>query len=104
MNEQEQLQQQLKAYGARLAMLLEVADIPDEEKDSWLALTEEMTLEQFDKLVNYLQKKVPQNIQDELRDFLAEVAKAESAHRSRVNQASDQAMDELDALERDLGL
>lgn len=104
MNEQEQLQLQLKTYGERLAMLLEVADIPEEEKESWLALSREMTLEQFDKLADYLQQKVPQHMQDELRDFLADVAKAENEHRARVNEASDKAMEELDALEKELGL
>lgn len=104
MNEKEQLQEQFKTFGAQLGMLLELADIPQEEKDSWVAIAEEMNAAQFDKLAKYLTSVVPEHHKKELRDFMDGVARAEFDHEKRVEKAGDAALEELAALEKDLNL
>ncbi|MDP2812074.1 MAG: hypothetical protein Q8O32_00050 [bacterium] len=59
-NDQQNLNQQeleglAKAKGQRLAFLLSAANIDDEQKEAWLTLLPEMSLEQLEKLVDVLE-------------------------------------------------
>ena len=58
-NDKKQLEEEMKVIGQRLALLLEVADIPEDQKAAWEMLLPEMSVEQIFKLIEYLELKVP---------------------------------------------
>lgn len=96
------LQDQVKAAGARMAMLLQAADIPQEEKDSWAAVIPEMTLAQAEQLVPYLISKIPEEIRAAVETVFEGIQQAEDEHQQRVGQADVNAEDGLAEIENEL--
>lgn len=56
---QDHLDQSFEDVGKRLAVLLAVADISDEEKEAWTALVPSMSLEQLDRFARALEANIP---------------------------------------------
>ena len=69
---QQELEELAKAKGQRLAFLLSAANIDDEQKEAWLTLLPEMSLEQLEKLVDVLEA---QYLNQQTKDIDKEFAK-----------------------------
>ena len=69
---QQELEELAKAKGQRLAFLLSAANIDDEQKEAWLTLLPEMSLEQLEKLLDVLEA---QYLNQQTKDIDKEFAK-----------------------------
>jgi hypothetical protein len=99
-NPSNDFQEEFKDLGKRLAYLLAAADIPQEVKEAWVTLIPEMTLEQIDKLMVILERYVTSGMAKEFEDFKNDVLKIQADHQAKVQKSEDNAMGQLDELEK----
>jgi len=99
---EENIEEELKDLGKRLAYLLAAADLPQEVKDSWAVLIPEMSLEQIDKLMVVLERYVNSGLAKEFASFKEDVLKIQKNYQDKVQQSEDVAMNQLDELEKTL--
>lgn len=98
-NPTQDVDQQLKQLGERLALLLASSDMPDKVKEGWAALIPQMSLEQIDRLVGILEKQLSGAAESELRAFVEAVEQAKKAHAEKVQAAEKKAITELEEIE-----
>lgn len=96
-----------KAYGARLAQLLSLSQLPPDVQEAWAALFPSMTLAQMQHFEVLLRAHIDGEIKTGLEDVLLQIqaeithhdlAVAGATHKAHV--ALDDIEQQLDALER----
>lgn len=91
MNQQDALEQDAKAFGERLALLLASAKLPDEVKQGFADMIPHMNETQLDQLASLLEQAV-EGTQPEDITLLDEKVQAAQAHyQSERTQAHNQA-------------
>lgn len=98
----EQLTNQMKALGQRLAVLLAVADIPDDQKQAWATIIPEMSFEQLDKLAKILSAKLPDEATEEFDEFMVQLKGVQKEHEAEVSEVESQALSELQGIEDEI--
>ena len=85
MTEQEMLDF-MRDYGERLARMLTIANIPDEQKQAWLVLVEEMDLNQLDRLSAILQRYMDVQAQEELGDLRQQLIAVRDEYDKKLSE------------------
>ncbi len=67
------MEEEIKALGERLALLLAAAPLPDDVKEAWATLIPEMSIEQIDRLVGIIEKETAGALAEELSDVRADI-------------------------------
>ena len=92
----------MKALGARLAVLLTVADIPDDQKQAWAAIIPEMSFEQLDKLAAILAAKLPDEATEEFEAFQIQLQELQKGHEAEVAEVESGALNDLQSIEDEI--
>ncbi|HBO99717.1 MAG: hypothetical protein UU48_C0010G0021 [Candidatus Uhrbacteria bacterium GW2011_GWF2_41_16] len=98
----EEVERDLRQFGERLAFLLAAADIPSDVKDAWVTLVPKMTLEQIDRLSGILERYVKGAVATDVRSFREEIEKLKEKQRTSLAAAAQTALDEMDAVEKQI--
>lgn len=101
-NQSENIQQELKGVGEKLAILLAASDFPMEVKDSWAALIPEMSLEQIDRLMHVLEQHISKIAPTDFSNISAEVQKLKDEHATNIKDSSDRAMQSLQNIQEQI--
>lgn len=99
-DDQENAKMQLEALGAQFAILLELADIPDDQKEAWLAILPDMSFEQIDKLMKYLVANVPEEAIEEFKVLEEKFEGIQQEYEHEVKSAQSDALDQLEVLSK----
>lgn len=65
----EKLEDQIRAFGRRLGLLLGQSRLPDEQKRAWVELIPHMSPEQLEKFAYLLEVRVPDAEEQAMQDF-----------------------------------
>ena len=95
---QTDLEAAARDYGANLAQMLAIANVPDEQKQAWAALIPEMDFEQLDKLQTILQRYIDAQALEEMDDVLFEMKKAKATYGAAQKVNEEKAVAGLDAV------
>jgi len=93
---------QIKELGSKLALMLNAANMPEEEKEAWAALVPEMSIEQIQKLMMVLEANLAEQGFKEMQPVLEEMKEVQAAYDSEVAAADEVAMQKIQALEDQL--
>ena len=97
---QENIEEELKNVGERLALLLAAANMPDDVKQAWAALVPKMSLEQIDRFAKALEQQMVSQGSEEITQ-LADSIEAIKRKRAEAQKVSnDQAQAALNEIER----
>ncbi|NQV88871.1 MAG: hypothetical protein HQ488_00920 [Parcubacteria group bacterium] len=99
MSEQDQDQVFMRAMGERLALLLAAADIPDEVKESFVAMVPDMTPDQIAKLMQGLEARVGSGENEEVAQLKQAVEKVQEQHEAAVKASEDKAIGAMQKIE-----
>lgn len=101
--EQDALAQDARRLGEYITLLLEAADIPEEEKIAFGALLPEMTPEQIDRLIKVLEANVHDNEPNttELRQKLDAVNEKYAAQEQAITEETLKDLDEIEQFIKD---
>ena len=99
----DQAKELAQTHGKKLGFLLAAAEIPDEIKQSWLALLPEMSLQQIDELVEILETNYLHSATKEVDEELKKKLKTiQEQYEQEIDQTNKQALDALEKLGQDL--
>lgn len=96
------MKQDFEAIGARLAMLLEVANIPEDQKEAWATLIPEMTLAQIDQLTEYLSLTIPDQSKEDMSALIEKLKSIQVEHDSAVTEQQEKTLNALDQIEAEI--
>jgi hypothetical protein len=99
--EEGNIEEEARALGKKLVLLLRSSDLPEEVQISVIQLLPEMTLEQIDELVNALTENVARGgaMNKDLEDKLGVVKEKYDTKREKL---ADSVMKDLDDLEKEI--
>jgi hypothetical protein len=89
---------QAEQFGKRIAMLLAVSDMPDDQKAAWAAIIPKMTFEQIDEFTDALSVKQLGPAAAELADLKKELEAIKTKRNVKVSDAVQKAEDDVAAL------
>lgn len=101
-NQSENIPQELKGVGEKLAILLAASDFPREVKDSWAALIPEMSLEQIDRLMHILEQHISKIAPTNFSNISTEVQKFKDEHATSIKDSSNRAMQSMQYIEEQI--
>lgn len=101
MNPQD-IEQEAKQLGERLALLLAAADMPDDVKAGFVAMMPEMTPEQLDRLMKVLEANVHDTAMGQNKELGETIKKAQAEYEASQAAAQAKAMSALDEIEASL--
>lgn len=101
MNPQD-IEQEAKQLGERLALLLAAADMPDEVKAGFVAMMPEMTPEQLDRLMKVLEANVHDTAVGQNKELGEAIKKAQADYEAAQTASEQKAMSALDEIEASL--
>ena len=96
------MEDELKALGERLALLLAAAPFPEDVKEAWATLIPEMSLQQIDRLVNIIEREVAGELAEELSGIRAQIQGISEKYESEDAKAALQATQELKKIEKEI--
>jgi hypothetical protein len=96
---QEDLEKLAKERGERLAFLLASLNIDEQQKQAWLTLLPEMSLDQLDRLLNILEAKyLDQNSQGADQEFKKDLEKIQTTHDKKTQDLKQSTLDKIKGL------
>lgn len=98
----DQLTEAAKLYGQQLGALIAMADIPEEQKEAWMALLPEMSFEQIERLHTALEKRVSVQAGEEFGPLLQQMQKIKQEYEAKVAAIQGEAVSALDDLDNEL--
>lgn len=101
-NELAQTEADVLALGRRLGLLLEAADMPDEQKAAWASLVTEMDAKQMSDLADALARRIPDAEEQSFAALTAQLESARARYEGRVAEATATAQQELSDVENEL--
>lgn len=87
--------------GKRLALLLVASDMPDEAKESWIALIPEMSMEQLDRFAKILEANIAGAQGPELEalgDALRTAREHQEQEKAKAVEKAEQSLDEIEKM------
>jgi hypothetical protein len=101
-SELDDIKGQALALGRRLGLLLATAQLPDEQKEAWVALIPSMTPQQMADLAEALEGLVPDAEEQGFAELANQLKAGETRFAARVATATADAKTALDAVESEL--
>ena len=93
---QEDLEKLAKERGERLAFLLASLNIKEEQKQAWLTLLPDMSLDQIDRLLNILEAQyLDQNSQGAEQQFKENLEEINDEHRNKIEDLNKSTLDKI---------
>lgn len=101
-NELAQTEAEVLALGRRLGLLLQAADMPDEQKQAWASLVPEMNAQQMSDLADALARRIPDAEEQSFSELATSLDGARARYVGRVDAATAEAQQALSDVEREL--
>lgn len=95
----QQLENETKQLGEYLFMLLETADIKEEDKAAFVAMLPHLSPEEIDKLIKTLEQQVPDGGK-ELPELEKKINQLNAEYEKKEQEILNSTMKELDDLEK----
>ncbi|MBT4516519.1 MAG: hypothetical protein HOC78_01345 [Candidatus Komeilibacteria bacterium] len=93
---QENLEKLAKERGERLAFLLASLNIDEKQKQAWITLLPEMSLDQLDKLLNVLEAKyLDQNSQGADQEFKKDLTKIQAVYDKKTEDLKQSTLNKI---------
>ncbi len=92
--------QDFKAFGERLALLLASSAFPEKVKQSWAELIPQMDMAQLDRLSKILEQNISEGGENE--EFAEQVLEATQQAQQAELHAQEEALDSLNEIEKQL--
>ncbi|MBT6253739.1 hypothetical protein HOI83_00685 [Candidatus Uhrbacteria bacterium] len=99
-SEQEKIEQDAKALGKRLALLMAASTLEDEVKNAYMTLLPEMDMEQIDQLMQMLEKNVAGAAEIEAAGLVDNLEAIKADHAQKVEVAEKKALSEMAEIEK----
>lgn len=99
MDQQEELERDARRLGEYLALLLEVADIPEQDKIAFAAMLPHLNPEQIDQLIKTLEQNVKDNTQDipGLKEKIEEINNRYAAQEQKIIDDTMKSLEDVEA-------
>ena len=101
-NELDQIKEQALEFGRRLGLLLATAQMPDEQKQAWLALIPAMNAQQMAEFAQAVEHLIPDAEEQGFAELARRLAAGQARHASSVATATAEAQKSLDEVEGEL--
>ena len=101
-DQQTDFKEEMQASGTRIAMLLQVADLPDDQKESWAVLIPEMSLQQLQRMEQYLASRIPKHEVEAAKKFMHDIEEIEKEHQKTVEKINANLEKEISSIEAEL--
>lgn len=93
---EEDLKKQAQARGQKLGFLINALNVPQEQKQAWLTLLPEMSLEQIERLADILENQYLQQQTKAIdKDLEKDLSKIKDEHNQALKDLDKQTIDKI---------